>query len=406
MYRRLVEHRVVEALGDTPAVLVVGPRRAGKTTLVQSIGAGDRAYVTLDDPTTLEAVRADPTGFVRGVDRVTIDEVQRVPELLLAIKKSIDADYRAGRFLLTGSANVLTLPKVADSLAGRMETIHMLPLAHIEVLGKPSSFLDGLFDGRVREDVHAIVGDDLIQLVLEGGFPEVLRRESERRRQDWMRAYLSSILTRDLVNIADIEKLTELPKFVRLLAQHSGQLVNYSELGSGIGVSYKTSQRYVGLLENVFLVSTLQPWYTNAIKRIVKTPKVHFLDSGLLTTSRALTFERITAKRAVFGAVLESFVFGEIMKLCTGSAMQVTPYHFCDQHHREVDVVLERDDGMIAGIEVKASATVHQADFTGLRALAEACGEQFAFGVVLYDSGDRIPFGDKLAAAPLSCLWN
>jgi predicted AAA+ superfamily ATPase len=263
-----------------------------------------------------------------------------------------------------------------------------------------------LFEGHLKEDKHAIIGDDLIRLVLSGGFPEVLSRESERRRQDWMRAYLTSVLTRDLGDIADIEKLTEFPKFVRLLAQHSGQLVNYSELGNGINVTYKTSQRYVGLLEKVFLVSTLQPWYTNAIKRIIKTPKVHFLDSGLLTTSRALTYERIKAKRADFGAVLESFVFGEIMKLMTGSELQLTPYHFRDQHMREVDIVLERDDGTIVGIEVKASATVHTSDFAGLRALADACPDKFAFGAVLYDSSDRVPFGDKLVAAPLSCLWN
>jgi predicted AAA+ superfamily ATPase len=406
MYKRLIEQRVREALADTPAVLIVGPRRAGKTTLVQKIGASGRTYLTLDDLTTLEAARADPIGFVRGIEKATIDEVQRVPELLLAIKKSIDEDYRPGRFLLTGSANVLTLPRIADSLAGRVETIQMLSLAHTEVLGRRSSFLKHLFEGHLKADKHAIVGDDLIRLVLSGGFPEVLGRESERRQQDWMRAYLTSVLTRDLSDIADIEKLTELPKFVRLLAQHSGQLVNYSELGNGIDVTYKTSQRYIGLLEKIFLVSTLQPWHTNAIKRIVKTPKLHFLDSGLLATSRALTFERIKAKRSDFGAVLESFVYGEITKLIAATNLQVTPYHFRDQHLREVDIVLERDDGTIAGIEVKASATVNASDFAGLRALAEACKEKFAFGAVLYDSGDRVPFGDKLVAAPLSCLWN
>ncbi len=406
MYERLVEPRVREALSDTPAVLLIGPRRAGKTTLVRKVGDPGRTYATLDDPTTLDAIRSDPVGFVRGLDRATIDEVQRAPELLLAIKKSIDEDYRPGRFLLTGSANVLTLPRVADSLAGRIETIQMLPLAHVEVRQKPSSFLPRLFEGRLQEQPQAIVGVDLMRLVLEGGFPEAINRESERRRQDWMRAYLTSVLTRDLSDIADIEKLTELPKLVRLLAHHSGQLVNYSELGNGINVTYKTSQRYVGLLEKVFLVSTLQPWYTNTIKRIVKTPKVHFLDSGLLATSRALTFDRLKANRVDFGPVLESFVFGEVMKLLTGSELHVTPYHFRDQQKREVDLVLERDDGMIVGIEVKASATVSASDFAGLRALEEACREKFAFGVVLYDSGDRVSFGEKLAAAPLSCLWD
>ena len=405
MYERFVEHRVEEALSDTPVVLVTGPRRAGKTTLVRKMGEAGRTYITLDDQTALEAARADPSGFIRGLDRAIIDEIQRAPDLLLAIKKTVDEDYRPGRFLLTGSANVLTLPRVADSLAGRMETLQMLPLSRAEIVGTKPTFLERLFAGALEGDKQAIVGDDLVQLALMGGFPEAIARETERRRQDWARSYLISVLTRDLRDIAEIEKLTELPKFVRLLAEHSGQLVNYSQLGSSIDVSYKTGQRYVALLEQVFLVTTLQPWYTNALKRIAKTPKLHFLDSGLLATARGLNFERVKASRELFGTLLESFVFSEVMKLMTASDLRLTPYHFRDQQMREVDIVLERDDGMIVGIEIKASATVKSSDFGGLRTLAEACKDRFAYGVVLYDSTDFVPFGGKLAAAPLSCLW-
>lgn len=405
MYQRLVEHRAEEALSDTPVVLIVGPRRAGKTTLVRKMGDAGRNYITLDDQTTLDAARSDPVGFIRGLDQAIIDEIQRAPDLLLAIKKAVDEDYRPGRFLLTGSANVLTLPRVADSLAGRIETIHMLPLAQAEVAGKTPQFLERLFEGKLRADPAAIIGDDLVKLVLVGGFPEAISRDSERRRQDWARSYLTSVLTRDLRDIADIEKLTELPKFVRLLAEHSGQLVNYSQFGGSIDVSHKTGQRYVALLEQVFLVATLQPWYTNALKRIAKTPKLHFLDSGLLATTRGLSFNRLKANRGEFGALMESFVFSEVMKLMTGSELRLTPYHFRDQQMHEVDIVLERDDGVIVGIEVKAAATVKSSDFAGLRTLAEACKDRFAFGVVLYDSTDLVPFGDKLAAAPLSSLW-
>ncbi|NSX89104.1 ATP-binding protein [Agrobacterium tumefaciens] len=405
MYNRFIRRRVEEALSDTPVVLVVGPRRAGKTTLVRKMDEANRSYITLDDQTVLAAAQSDPAGFIRGLDRTIIDEIQRAPDLLLAIKKTVDEDYRPGRFLLTGSANVLTLPRVADSLAGRMETIRMLPLARAEVKGVTSTFLHRLFEGKLQGDRNAIVGDDLVKLVLLGGFPEAIARESERRRQDWARSYLTSVLTRDLRDIADVEKLTELPKFVRLLAEHSGQLVNYSQFGSSINVSHKTGQRYVGLLEQVFLIATVQPWYTNALKRIAKTPKLHFIDSGVLAATRGLTFDRVKADRSAFGALLESFVFSEILKLLTGSDLWLTPYHFRDQQMREVDVVLERDDGMIVGIEVKASATVRASDFGGLKTLAEACGKKFAFGIVLYDNTDVVPFGDRFAAAPLSCLW-
>lgn len=405
MYERFVQHRLEEALSDTPVVLLVGPRRAGKTTLVRQMGEAGRTYVTLDDQTALAAARADPAGFIRGLDQVIIDEIQRVPDLLLAIKKTVDEDYRPGRFLLTGSANVLTLPRIADSLAGRTETIRLLPLAQAEMAARPPAFLERLFDGQPRAGNPAILGDDLIQRVLAGGFPEAISRKTERRRQDWARSYLSSVLTRDLRDIAEIEKLTELPKFVRLLAEHSGQLVNYSQLGASIGVSHKTGQRYVALLEQVYLAATLQPWFTNALKRIVKTPKLHFLDSGLLATARGLSFERVKADRSVFGALLESFVFSEVLKLMAASDLRLTPYHFRDQQMHEVDLVLERDDGMVVGIEVKASATVKSGDFAGLRTLAQACKTRFAYGVVLYDSAELVPFGDRLAAAPLSSLW-
>lgn len=405
MYKRFAEARLREALADTPVVLVVGPRRAGKTTLVRDIDGAGRAYLTLDDQTVLSAAQEDPVGFVRSLDRVTIDEVQRAPELLLAIKKSVDEDYRPGRFLLTGSANVLTLPRVADSLAGRMETLHLLPLARAEIEGVNPAFIEGLWEGQPPVPPQPVVGDDLLRLVLAGGFPEALARESERRRQDWARSYLTSVLTRDLRDIADVEKLTELPKFVRLLAEHSAQLVNYSQFGSSINVTHKTGQRYVGLLEQVFLVTTLQPWFTNRLKRIVKTAKLHFIDTGLLAATRGLGFDRVKADRDLIGALLETFVYSEVLKLLTAADLRLTPYHFRDQQMREVDIVLERDDGMIVGLEIKGSATVRSGDFGGLRTLAEACGGRFAFGAVLYDGVDVVPFGDRLAAVPVSSLW-
>ena len=405
MYPRFVERRAEEALADTPVVLIVGPRRAGKTTLARKMAEEGRTYITLDDRTVLDAALSDPNGFIRGLDRAIIDEIQRAPDLLLAIKRSVDEDRRPGRFLLTGSANVMTLPRVADSLAGRIETIRMLPLARAEIAGTAPTFLERLFEGRLEVERQAVIGDDLVGLALLGGFPEAIERESERRRQAWARSYLTSVLTRDLRDIAEIERLADLPKFVRLLAEYSGRLVNYSQFGSEIDVSHKTGQRYVALLEQVFLVSTLQPWYTNALKRIAKTPKLHFLDSGLLAAVRGLSFDRVRADRSELGALLESFVYSEVLKLMTASDLQLAAYHFRDREMREVDIVLERDDGTIAGIEVKAAATVTSRDFAGLRTLAEACKERFACGVVLYDSADFVPFGDNLTAAPLSCLW-
>ena len=282
----------------------------------------------------------------------------------------------------------------------------MLPLARGEILGRRPTFLEAAFARDLTPPNDLTIGGNLVDMVLVGGFPEAIARTTERRSHDWKRSYLNSVLTRDLRDIAEIEKLTELPKFVRLLAEHSGQLVNYSEFGSGIGVNYKTSQRYVGLLEQIYLLASVAPWYTNAIKRIVKTPKLHFFDSGLLATSRGQTSDRLRRDRSAFGPLLETFVFSEIMKLISWSELQISLYHFRDQDRHEVDFVLERDDGFIVGIEVKANATVVSSDFSGLRKLAEVCGVKFAYGVVLYDGDTIVPFGPELVAAPLSCLWN
>ncbi len=398
-----MEHRVTTALADTPVVLIVGPRRVGKTTLVKKIDIGNE-YLTLDDPATFAAAKTDPVAFVRGLPSATIDEVQRVPELMLAIKAVVDRDYRPGRFLLTGSANVLMMPRVADSLVGRMEVIKMLPLARTEILGKKPCFLEYLFAGQKLRLSDMVLGDDLIQIVLAGGFPEVLNRNEQRRRQ-WLHDYTTTVLSRDLRDIAEIEKLTELPKFVQLLAQHTAKLVNYAQIGGSLSIDRKTGQKYVGLLEKLYLVYTLPPWYTNLIKRVIKTPKLHFLDSGILSSSRGTTFSKVKANRNDFGPLLESFVFAEIMKLLSCSEMFLTPYHFRDQEMHEVDFVLERDDGMIAAIEVKASAVVQAKDFAGLKLLAGLLAEKFAFGAVLYDGEKIIPFGERMAAVPISCLW-
>ena len=405
MHQRFAEQRIREALADTPVVLIVGPRRAGKTTLARKMQTQGRTYITLDDQGFLDAARNDPGGFIRGLDSAIIDEVQRAPELLLSIKQSIDEDYRPGRFLLTGSANLMTLPKVADSLAGRMETIELLPLAQAEIAGRLPTFIDTLFKGAFERISPAKRDEDLMQAVLAGGFPEAISRDQEKRRIAWARSYLKAVLVRDIREIAEIEKLTELPEFLDLLAQCSGRVVNYSKIGEGVGITYKTSQRYIALLEQLFLIARLPSWGARRLPRMVKAPKLHFLDSCLLCAAGGISAHRVAADRRLFGPLLESYVFSEVMKHIAVSDTPVSPFHFRNRLGHEVDIVLERADGMIAGIEVKAGATMRTSDFVGLRALQEAAGEQFAYGVALYDSEDFIPFGERLGAAPLSSLW-
>jgi uncharacterized protein len=403
--QRFAARRVATALTDTPVVMLIGPRQCGKTTLVQQFADKDREYVTLDDDTVLEAARNDPAGFVRGFDLVTIDEVQRAPELLRAIKRSVDKDRRAGRFLLTGSANILTLPQVSESLAGRMEIVNLMPISRAEILGKEPTFLKMAFNGKLVKPGPDIEGDQLVHTVLVGGYPEMLRREDPRRRQAWARDYVKAIVQRDVRDIAEVEKLDQLPRLLQALAHQSGQLTNFTQIGGQIGMDDKTTRKYTGILEQLFLVQRVFPWFRNELKRLIKTPKLHFVDSGLLATLLALTTEQIAKDRSTFGAVLETFVFAEVMKQTTWSDEGYTLHHYRDKDQDEVDIVVEDEHGALVGVEVKASATVHASDFKGMRKLLDICGDDLKLGIVMYDGTKVVPFGERLFAAPMSCLW-
>ncbi len=402
---RLSAHRVTEALKDTPVVMVTGPRQSGKTTLVRAFAGRDRAYVTLDDDTVLAGIRSDPVGFLRGLDRAVIDEVQRAPELLRAIKRSVDDDRRPGRFLLTGSANVLALPRVSESLAGRMEVVSLLPLSQVEVRGGKPSFLKTAFAGRIVRPRHILAGDDLVNTVLTGGYPEMLRRRDLPRRQAWAREYLKALLQRDVRDIAGVEKVDGMSRLFRTLAHHSGGLVNFAQAGGRIGLDDKTARKYVAIFEQLFIVRRVEPWLRNRLKRLVKTPKLHFLDSGLLATTLGATVARIAKDRAILGPLLEAFVFSEVLKQAEWFGEACTLHYYRDKDQDEVDVVVENHDGAVVGIEVKAAATVGAGDFRGLRKLADACGDEFRLGVVLYDGEQVVPFAERMYAAPVSCLW-
>jgi predicted AAA+ superfamily ATPase len=250
-----------------------------------------------------------------------------------------------------------------------------------------------------------VVGEDLIELVLAGGYPEGLARRSQARRERWYLDYVDAILQRDLRDVAQIEQVQQMPRLLRVLAQHAGQLVNYSGIGAPLGINHVTTRKYVGALESLFLTLTLQPWYSNELKRLTKTPKLHFLDSGLLAALRDLSPARLRSERVLFGSLLETFVLAELLKLASWSEDRLEFSHFRDKQQNEVDVVVENRQGRVLGIEVKASATVTTADFAGLHRLAEGVGDRFMMGLVLYDHDKIIPFGERLFAAPISALW-
>jgi predicted AAA+ superfamily ATPase len=405
MYPRFAKARVEEALSDTRVVLISGPRQSGKTTLATDIASDKTPFLTLDDANVLRSAIDDPVGFVRGLDRAVIEEIQRAPDLLLAIKNLVDDDKTPGRFLLTGSANLMTIPKVADSLAGRMEVVRLLPLSQAEILGTKSEFIDRAFAREKPTAEHMIVGDELVENVLSGGYPEALGRTRWSRKQDWYHGYLDAIVQRDVRDVAQIERLAIMPKLMSVLAEHSGQLVNYTGIGAGLDLNHVTTQKYVSVFESLYLVHTLQPWFTNRLKRLTKSPKLHFYDAGLLAAMRDVSPDVVQKDKTSFGAILETFVFSELRKIATWSEQRCTFSHFRDKDKNEVDIVLENRRGEVVGIEVKSSATVSAADFSGMRKLADASGKKVVQGTVLYDHDQVVPFGENMFAAPLSCLW-
>ena len=411
MHPRHIAQLLTDALEDTPVVLVNGARQSGKSTLVQAQSAATgtpRQYITLDDAVVLNAARSDPTGFISGLQgAVTLDEVQRVPELFLAIKAAVDRQRQPGRFLLTGSANVLLLPGIADSLAGRMEVLSLWPLSCAELIGNAClNRADALFAG----DWSALVvppctREALAERLLAGGFPDAVTRTSTRRRAAWFDNYIQAVLQRDVRELANIEQLTEIPNLLALLATRSGTLLNFAELSRTAAIAQSTLKRYFALLEMLFLVVRLPSWERNAGKRLVKAPKVFLPDPGLLSYLMGATTDSLSAKPGLPGGLVETFVLAELLKHLAFSDARLSLWHYRTQTNIEVDFILENRLGQITGIEVKASATVDGKDFKGLRHLQETESDIFQRGIVLYGGREVVPFGENLWAVPLSLWW-
>jgi len=408
MYRRLIEKKLLAALADTRVVLLNGARQTGKSTLAQLVAAqrGGR-YLTLDDPAAAGLARSDPSALVReGGHFMVIDEVQHAPQLFSAIKRVVDADGRPGRFLLTGSANVFSLPRLAESLAGRMEILPLLPLSQGELADSDANLVDALFGAAPwQTGAQTLDRVAVCERVIAGGFPEAVARTPGERRDAWFRSYVASLLQRDVRDMANIDGMTDMPRLLSLLAARSGALMNMSEVSRAAGIAHSTLRRYLALLEATFIFQPLAAWSTNIGKRFVKSPKIHLLDSGMAANLRGDLDPAALAQSPNLGPLLESFVVQEVRKLLGWSRQAATPYHFRTAIGQEVDLVLEAPGQRIAGIEVKASSNVSQGDFSGLRALAETAGDKFAGGVVLYLGEQRLPFADKLWALPISVLW-
>jgi predicted AAA+ superfamily ATPase len=408
-YNRFLLPRLEETLSDSPVLLIHGPRQCGKTTLAKEIGEKrGYGYLTFDDDTLVVSARQDPVGFVESLaDRTILDEVQRVPEIFTSLKASIDRDRKPGRFILTGSANVLLVPTLSDSLAGRMAIVRLHPLAQAELEQRSPRILGTHFGPHSSGSATPTerLGDELAERITAGGYPAALARASARRRAAWYRDYLEALVQRDVRDLTRISSLEVLPRLLALAAGQTARLLNVTDLAAPFQLSRPTIRQYVTLLSAIFLLEELPPWHTNRLSRLVKTAKLHIGDTGLGCALLGIDARALASDRNLLGQFLETFVYQELRRQASWEEDPITFHHFRDRDGVEVDIVLERGSRQIAGVEVKAAASVNAGDFRGLRKLSEAAGERFSAGIVLYDGRHAVPFGNKLFAIPVRALW-
>lgn len=410
MYSRHLASLLRESLQHARVLLLNGARQTGKTTLVQSLLGPDfpATYQTFDDIATLSAARTDPAGFIRQfTGPVILDEVQRVPEIFLPIKMAVDANPQPGSFVLTGSANVLSLPKLADSLAGRLEILSLWPLAQSEIVGSADNFIDRVWTDPLQQPPpQAVERADLFERLLRGGYPAALSREAGRWRQQWFASYVTTLLERDVRDLSQVRDLTEFPRLLQALAARTSTLLNLNDVSRTVGIQHETLRRYTALLKAIWLVVELPAWSGNLGKRLVKTPKVTLNDTGLISHVLGINRQRLEREPLLLGQLVESFVVMELYKHLTWSEqLGVRMFHYRDQSGAEVDIVLEAPSGEIVGVEVKATATPNAADLAGLKALQAAVGKRFRRGILLHTGTTVTHHSNDLYFWPLSSLW-
>lgn len=401
---------MVTALGDTRVVVLNGARQAGKSTLARLVAedAPDAEVRYLDDAAVRAAAEIDPAGFVRHDGLLVIDEVQRVPDLMLAVKHVVDLDPRPGRFLLTGSARLFALSDIPDLLPGRTETIELWPLAQGELDSVADDFVRAVFEHGAELPVRpsALRRGDYVERALAGGYPEAVRRTDLGRRARFFESYVSDLINRDVRQVSDIERPADMRRLLNVVAAQMASLAVPNSIADRLQVPVRTLRRYLDLLELLFVTRRIPAWSTNLTTRAVATPKLTVVDSGLGGHLAGLTLRRARHVTAPIGPLIENFVLGELGRQLTWTEEPVRLYHYRDRDGYEVDAILEHAAGEVVAIEVKAAETVRGEDFRGIQRLARRLGDQLLAGIVLYAGRQPLSFGKGLRAWPIAALWS
>ncbi|MFG1605682.1 ATP-binding protein [Actinoplanes sp. NPDC049265] len=402
-------------LSEEPALVLNGPRTVGKSTLLHALADRlGRPVVDCDDPATRAAVRADPGRFVSGPGPILIDEYQHVPDLLSAIKAELNRDLSPGRFVLAGSTRYVTLPDAGQALTGRVDILDVLPLTQAEVDGTTDDFMVGrLLDGAdvsLGSAPSPTTRAEYARRIISGGMPVVLRRPPGRSRSRWFANYLDLVIERDVLELSRVRQREMLPRLLRVLAARSGQVLNIASTASAVGMEKSSAENYLKLLEAVFLVQRVPAWGTTLASRAARQPKVHLVDSGVMAWLLGLTPEKIATNNPAalteYGHLVETFAVGEILRQVTWLDAPVVVGHFRTSDAQEVDLILERDDGMVFAFEIKAGTRVDRSDVAGIRALRSRVGERLASAIVLYTGELAFRFDDGTLVLPIDRLWS
>jgi len=388
-------------------LLLAGPRQCGKTTLVKTLSSRTVEYRTLDDGTLRELAEADPTGFVQHhKDMLIIDEVQRVLSLLPAIKKVVDEDDRPGQFLLTGSTNIQTMPDVQESLAGRIAKIRLRTLSEGEILGVEPAFLQRCFKQDFKGEWKSYSRDDILRTALRGGFPEAIRLVG-RARTRWHRDYMDALLERDLMDITRIRQHESIQELVKILAAWSSKFMDIANIGTNLSIRRPTLESYINALESLFIIERVQPWTKTDYGRVGKQKKIFMTDSGLMSSILGLREEQVRLDADRSGKLVETFAHHELATQVELSDGECSLYHYRDRENREIDFIIERDDGAMLGVEIKAAASAGKSDFKHLAWFRDNIAEKRPFiGIVLYAGDHTGSFGDNLWAVPFGAMWS
>lgn len=405
--KRWQKQAIEEALNSRRVVILAGARQTGKTTLAKKIAGDQVVYRTLDDRSLLQAAHFDPQDFVAPKGNLMIiDEIQKAPDLLPAIKKVVDENPRPGQYLLTGSANIQALPGAQESLAGRIRKIPLRPLSQGEINGHKPDFLPLLFAQTISAS-DGITKDELITRAMVGGYPEVLHFQMPAVRQ-WHTDYIDALVERDLKDIANIHRVQAMHMLVQAVAAWSTKAMDISSIASSLSITRPTVESYINALETMYLIDYIQPYLKTDYERVAKKPKLIMNDSGLMSSLLRWRFDNVQLDGDKLGKLVETHVGNELQKHIDAHGDSYHLYYYRDREKREIDFIIERDDGAIAAIEVKASTVVSQSDFKHIKWFMDhrANSELPVLGVVLYAGQHILSFGASLWAMPISCLYS